>query len=136
MFEANTGTKTKSRMRRPEFIRQLDVHIGQRIRLRRGLVGLTQDKLAQALGLTFQQVQKYEKGANRVSASTLYHLAEILNVPVTFFYDDFGQLPGTDDVAQISTSESRFLGKVRGANPDVTKAIYALVDVLSEETPA
>ena len=123
-------------MRRPEFIRQLDVHIGQRIRLRRGLVGLTQDKLAQALGLTFQQVQKYEKGANRVSASTLYHLAEILNVPVTFFYDDFGQLPGTDDVAQISTGESRFLGKVRGANPDVTKAIYALVDVLSEETPA
>lgn len=69
-----------------------DVHIGNRIRLRRTLMGLSQEKLGEALGLTFQQVQKYERGANRVSASRLHDIARVLDVPVGFFYDD---MPGT-----------------------------------------
>ena len=66
----------------------IDVHVGGRVRLRRTLLGMSQDKLAQALGLTFQQIQKYERGANRIGSSRLYHLSQILDVPVSFFFDD------------------------------------------------
>ena len=66
----------------------IDVHVGNRIRMRRMLVGMSQEKLGDALGLTFQQVQKYEKGANRVSASRLYQVASTLGVPIQFFFDD------------------------------------------------
>ncbi|MFT8354227.1 MAG: helix-turn-helix transcriptional regulator [Gluconobacter japonicus] len=66
----------------------VDVHVGNRIRLRRTLLGLSQEKLGEALGLTFQQIQKYERGANRVGASRLYDLARVLDVPIGFFFDD------------------------------------------------
>ncbi|KXV00373.1 transcriptional regulator [Gluconobacter potus] len=66
----------------------MDVHVGNRIRLRRTLMGLSQEKLGEALGLTFQQIQKYERGANRVGASRLYDLAQVLDVPIGFFFDD------------------------------------------------
>ncbi len=66
----------------------IDVHVGARMRLRRTLMGMSQERLGDALGLTFQQVQKYERGVNRVSASRLYDLARVLDVPISFFYDD------------------------------------------------
>jgi transcriptional regulator with XRE-family HTH domain len=66
----------------------VDVHVGRRIRMRRLLLGMNQETLANALGLTFQQVQKYEGGANRVSASRLSAMAEILGVPISFFFGD------------------------------------------------
>lgn len=66
----------------------IDVHVGQRIRLRRTLMGMSQEKLGEAIGLTFQQVQKYERGANRVGSSRLFDLAKVLDVPVSFFFDD------------------------------------------------
>jgi transcriptional regulator with XRE-family HTH domain len=71
----------------------IDVHVGNRIRMRRQLIGMSQEKLGELLGITFQQVQKYEKGANRISASRLYYTAKILGVPVQFFFDD---LPGAE----------------------------------------
>ena len=66
----------------------IDVHVGGRIRLRRTLLGLSQEKLGKAIGLTFQQVQKYERGTNRVGSSRLYQIAKVLSVPVSFFFDD------------------------------------------------
>ena len=66
----------------------VDVHVGARMRLRRTLMGMSQEKLGEAIGLTFQQVQKYERGANRVGASRLFDLSRVLDVPVSFFYDD------------------------------------------------
>lgn len=72
----------------------IDVHVGHRIRMRRQFVGMSQEKLGELLGITFQQVQKYEKGSNRISASRLYFTAKILGVPVQFFFDD---LPGVDE---------------------------------------
>lgn len=66
----------------------VDVHVGSRIRFRRMLLGMSQETLGELLGLTFQQVQKYEKGANRVGASRLFELARVLNVPVQFFFDE------------------------------------------------
>jgi len=66
----------------------IDVHVGARVRLRRNMLGLSQEKLGEALGLTFQQIQKYERGANRIGASRLLEIGRILGVPVAFFYDD------------------------------------------------
>jgi transcriptional regulator with XRE-family HTH domain len=65
----------------------VDVHVGSRIRLRRTLLGMNQQKLGAGIGLTFQQVQKYENGANRVCASRLFELSQVLDVPVSFFFD-------------------------------------------------
>lgn len=70
----------------------IDIHVGARVRTRRRLLGITQEKLGEALGLTFQQVQKYERGSNRISASRLYELARILAVPVTYFYEGVEEL--------------------------------------------
>src|SRR5712675_2882260 len=66
----------------------IDVHVGSRVRLRRTMLGLSQEKLGDAIGLTFQQVQKYERGANRIGASRLHELSRVLDVPVEFFFDD------------------------------------------------
>ena len=66
----------------------IDVHVGGRVRLRRTLLGMSQEKLGEALGLTFQQVQKYERGVNRIGASRLFDIARVLDVPIGFFFDD------------------------------------------------
>src|SRR3954470_16739027 len=66
----------------------IDVRVGARLRLRRNMLGLSQEKLGEAIGLTFQQVQKYERGANRIGASRLHELSRVLDVPVSFFFDD------------------------------------------------
>ncbi len=66
----------------------VDVHVGARLRIRRTLLGLSQTSLADAIGLTFQQVQKYERGANRMGSSRLYDLARVLDVPIEYFFDD------------------------------------------------
>ena len=80
-------------MRRPsrqklEKPNPIDVQVGSRVRLRRNMLGLSQEKLGTAIGLTFQQVQKYERGANRIGASRLHELSRVLDVPVAFFFDD------------------------------------------------
>lgn len=72
----------------------IDVHVGSRIRMRRQIINMSQERLGELLGITFQQVQKYEKGSNRISASRLYYTAKTLGVPVQFFFED---LPGGED---------------------------------------
>jgi len=69
----------------------IDAHVGRRVRLRRTLLGMSQERLGELLGLTFQQVQKYERGVNRIGSSRLYELGQILDVPVSFFFDDLPQ---------------------------------------------
>ncbi len=75
----------------------IDVHVGLQVRLRRKQLKISQEKLAEALGLTFQQVQKYERGANRISASKLYEIAQALQVSIPWFFDGLGD-PVSDDV--------------------------------------
>lgn len=75
----------------------VDVHVGGRVRLRRTLLGLSQEKLGEAIGLTFQQVQKYERGANRIGASRLWDLSRVLEVPVSYFFEEMG-----DNIASLS----------------------------------
>lgn len=88
----------------------IDVHVGGRVRFRRMLLGMSQEKLGEKLGLTFQQIQKYEKGVNRVSASRLHRLAEGLKVAPTFFFDEASLQPSAtssadDDLNQFLASE-------------------------------
>ncbi len=66
----------------------IDIHVGSRLRLRRNLLGISQTDLGKAFGVTFQQVQKYEKGTNRISASRLFNLSRVLDVPISFFFED------------------------------------------------
>ena len=74
----------------------VDLHVGGRVRMRRKVLGVSQERLAEALGLTFQQVQKYERGANRVSASKLYEIARFLAAPVSYFFEGLSDpaIPG------------------------------------------
>src|ERR1022692_201214 len=72
-----------------------DVHVGSRVRMRRLMLEMSQEKLGDALGLTFQQVQKYEKGSNRISASRLHQMSRILQVPIPFFFEGAPTPPGT-----------------------------------------
>jgi transcriptional regulator with XRE-family HTH domain len=72
----------------------VDLHVGARIRMRRKLLGVSQERLAEQLGLTFQQVQKYERGANRVSASKLYEIARALQTSVAYFFDGLAETDG------------------------------------------
>lgn len=72
----------------------IDVHVGGRVRLRRTMLGMSQDKLAESLGLTFQQIQKYEKGVNRIGASRVFEISRVLGVPIQFFFDDYDEITG------------------------------------------
>ena len=78
----------------------IDKHVGSRVRMRRMMLGMSQEKLGDALGLTFQQVQKYEKGTNRIGASRLQQISHILQVPVSFFFEGAPSVPGGARVAE------------------------------------
>ncbi len=124
----------------------MDVHVGGRVRMRRMLLGMSQEKLGEQLGLTFQQVQKYEKGVNRIGASRLFEMAKVLGVPVQFFYDEAPYAAGVSPVAGfaerpsdsyvvdfLATREGLELNKAfaRIADPKVRKAICDLVKSLA-----
>lgn len=74
----------------------VDIHVGSRVRLRRTLLGMSQEKLGAAVGLTFQQIQKYERGANRIGASRLYDMARVMEVQVQFFFDEMPAEPAAE----------------------------------------
>lgn len=83
----------------------IDLHVGGRIRMRRKVLGVSQERLAEALGLTFQQVQKYERGSNRVSASKLYEIARFLGSPVSYFFEGLAD-PASPDAGPVDGPEA------------------------------
>lgn len=80
----------------------IDIHVGSRLRLRRTMLGLSQEKLGTQLGITFQQVQKYEKGSNRIGASRLHEIAIILKTPIGYFYEDAPNINSDQETTQTS----------------------------------
>lgn len=132
----------------------MDAHVGARVRLRRMLLGLSQEKLGESLGLTFQQIQKYEKGVNRIGASRLYELAKVLNVPVGFFYEEAPTVAftGTNVLAGMAEAGGQesfvvdFLGSreglelnkafIRITDPKVRRSVVELVRSLAGEDQA
>lgn len=93
---------------------QIDVHVGTRVRVRRKFLGQSQTDLANALGITFQQVQKYERGSNRISASKLYEAAQALKVPVAYFFEGYDDQVHTSAPSQSERSVHKFLGTSEG----------------------
>lgn len=85
--------------------KSIDAHVGGRLRVRRLLAGMSQEELANTLGLTFQQVQKYEKGHNRIGASRLYQLAKIFDVKVQFFFEGIAVSDNSDASVSVSSDE-------------------------------
>ena len=118
----------------------VDVHVGKRIRQRRWLVGMTQQKLAEAVGIKFQQIQKYETGSNRVSASRLWDIGEAMGVPVAFFFegikdDATRQGDGHGDTApdMLSDKEAMELVRTYYAIPEnQRRRLFELARVLSD----
>jgi transcriptional regulator with XRE-family HTH domain len=110
----------------------IDVHVGSRVRLRRTLLGMSQEKLGDAIGLTFQQVQKYERGANRVGASRLFELSRVLDVPVSFFFDELGaETSGGASSASASAAPSPSSGPdpmMRRETLELVRAYYRIPD--------
>lgn len=103
----------------------VDRHVGQRIRQRRWQVGVTQGQLAEKVGIRFQQIQKYETGANRVSASRLWDIAEVLDVPVSYFFEDMDE-GTTPDEAGFRMSAPR-AGEIRDKEAmDLVRSYYAI----------
>ena len=92
----------------------VDKHVGSRVRMRRMMISMSQSKLGDALGITFQQVQKYEKGTNRIGASRLQHIAHILQVPVEFLFEGAPGQPNTKGVAPSPSYVSEFLATSDG----------------------
>lgn len=111
----------------------VDIHVGQKIRQRRTLAGVSQEKLAAALGITFQQVQKYENGTNRVSASRLYAVARFLKVPVSFFFDSIDSANSGAVVAE--KAKGLELEKLNNKETgQLISAYYAIEDKASRKT--
>src|SRR6201995_3887173 len=125
----------------------IDVQVGNRVRLRRMLIGMSQEKLGEMLGLTFQQVQKYEKGVNRIGAGRLFQVAHILNVPIDYFYEGVVNgsseaAPGFSEPGGGSPPVMEFLSSGEGLqltlafmkikDPKVRKRVLDLVKSLSD----
>ena len=124
----------------------VDLHVGGRVRMRRKMLGISQERLAEALGLTFQQVQKYERGANRISASKLYEIARFLSAPIAYFFEGLsdpaaGRAAGDDLGAEqhvhgfLMTSEGLELAAAfpRIGRARLRRRILDLVRSLTEE---
>jgi transcriptional regulator with XRE-family HTH domain len=92
----------------------IDIHVGSRVRLRRTLLGMSQERLGDALGLTFQQVQKYERGVNRVGASRLFDISRVLDVPISYFFDD---MPEGLSETPVSGPRGRMYGFAEAQEP-------------------
>ncbi len=117
----------------------IDAHVGSRIKLRRTLMGLSQERLGEALGLTFQQVQKYERGVNRVGASRLFDLSRVLDVSISFFFDDMPEpiahLHGTHHTTRaaggFAETQDGFVGDTqmdRRETQELARAYYRITD--------
>ncbi|ODS03867.1 Cro/Cl family transcriptional regulator [Methyloceanibacter marginalis] len=124
----------------------VDTHVGSRVRLRRMLLGMSQERLGDSMGLTFQQVQKYEKGVNRIGASRLFQISKILDVPVQFFFEeapyvgDGSKAPGMAEpdseafiLEFLNSREGLELNRafVKISDPKVRKSVVDLVRALS-----
>src|SRR6202044_1576868 len=124
----------------------IDKHVGSRVRMRRMMLSMSQEKLGDALGLTFQQVQKYEKGTNRIGASRLQQISQTLQVPVAFFFEGAPNLhPQPDGMAEapspsyvsdfLATSDGLALTKafMRIKEPKLKRRIVDLVEEIAEQ---
>ncbi len=104
----------------------VDVHVGARVRMRRMLIGMSQEKLGESLGLTFQQVQKYEKGSNRIGASRLYQIGSVLGVPIEFFFEGLERDQASGGAGHGARFDTELLSSAEGIQ--LNSAFFAISD--------
>jgi transcriptional regulator with XRE-family HTH domain len=109
-------------------LKKIDAHVGARIKLRRTLLGLSQEALGEKLGLTFQQVQKYERGMNRVGASRLHKVSEVLDVPVSFFFDDIAPELRRNQTLSVSVGSEHDADLTRREILELARAFDRIAD--------
>ena len=105
----------------------VDVHVGKRVRLRRTLLGMSQEQLGASLNITFQQVQKYERGANRISASRLWDIGQILDVEISYFFDDMTDDTMRSSPRRVSRGENIYLDDDNVRDPLARRETLELV---------
>ena len=105
----------------------VDVHVGKRVRLRRTLLGMSQEQLGASLNITFQQVQKYERGANRISASRLWDISQILDVQISYFFDDMTDDTMRSSPRRVSRGENIYLDDDNVRDPLARRETLELV---------
>ena len=105
----------------------VDMHVGKRVRLRRTLLGMSQEQLGVSLNITFQQVQKYERGANRISASRLWDIAQIVDVPISYFFDDMSDDVMKSSPRRISRGSEHAVDDEAGRDPMARRETLELV---------
>ena len=105
----------------------VDVHVGKRVRLRRTLLGMSQEQLGASLNITFQQVQKYERGANRISASRLWDISQILDVEISYFFDDMTDDTMRSSPRRVSRGENMCVGDDNVRDPMARRETLELV---------
>lgn len=110
----------------------VDIHVGKRLRLRRTILGMSQEELAKNLGITFQQVQKYEKGVNRVGSSRLFDIAQVLTVPVAFFFEEYGEVNPIFGLAEETEKFEHEKGEV--SNREIMGLVKAYCQIKSPDT--
>jgi len=106
----------------------LDAHIGGRVRLRRMMIGMSQEQLGEALGLTFQQVQKYEKGLNRIGAGRLYRMAQIMRVPIEFFFEGLPEIIEPEDEPERAAQKAEIMGFLSTPEGYALSTAFANID--------
>ena len=115
----------------------IDIYVGKRVRFKRKMVGLTQSDLGERVGLTFQQIQKYEKGENRISASKLFQIAQILKTSVSFFFDGYRENVANDSMEEKTIDDKQSVNLVQSfksiKNPKLKKRIMMLIESVSDE---
>ena len=110
----------------------IDIHVGQRLKQQRILQGISQESLAKQLGITFQQIQKYENGTNRISASKLYELSQILKTPIQFFFENYQKsTQPIEKSSELTTKELHLIKNFRQLNPAQQQALTSLISKLT-----
>jgi transcriptional regulator with XRE-family HTH domain len=123
----------------------IDVYVGSRLRMRRAMLGLSQNKMGELIGVTFQQIQKYEKGVNRIGSSRLYQISKILLVPISYFFEGYEEANGTSGMVKVAEREEAFRYEdldnkeiaqliknfIRITNPVIRKSVISLAKSLA-----
>jgi transcriptional regulator with XRE-family HTH domain len=148
VYETERQKKVMASKKQPN---PIDIHVGSRVRLRRMMLSMSQEKLGESLGITFQQIQKYEKGTNRIGASRLQHIARVLQVPVSFFFEDApGGSGGPDNAGMAESPQTKYVvdfvnsaegvqlnrAFVRIKNPKLRRRIIDLVRAVAGDEEA
>ncbi len=137
MYNKNSSKKPRRKYRRRSYTvgefgpRPVDVHVGGRVRARRTFIGMSQEKLGKHVGLTFQQIQKYEKGMDRIAASRLWVISLVLGRPISWFFEGIGKQKRKGDDLLAKRETLQLVRYLSACDPDVQKHLAAMINAVA-----